>query len=134
MNIHEASKDPFPCPKCDKIFKHKNSLTKHLTDVHGKLSHICPVCHKKLANPRSLKVHVKTHNKFNQPVERAPKMYSFENERCDKCEKRFKDNGALRVHQKGVHGAKEFQCKLCNYQTSYAENMKKHVKGIHNKP
>jgi Zinc finger, C2H2 type/C2H2-type zinc finger len=89
------------CPKCDKIFHKQVRLDEHLRLHNGeKAPEICTLCNKELANPRSLKRHMKSHIGERKYI-------------CQYCQKGFVHSDTLRVHERTHLDEKNFICDEC---------------------
>ncbi|KAK6641656.1 hypothetical protein RUM44_013371 [Polyplax serrata] len=59
---------PHVCKVCNKAFLYKNKLERHILLVHAKERPFpCTLCGKKLASKFGLGIHLKTHNRNNEP-------------------------------------------------------------------
>lgn len=96
-----AATGEFICPKCKKIMKNRNSLRKHVNNVHEKnykqtirtKNYHCdwPGCDKSFVAPTSLADHKNLHT--------GEKPYS-----CDHCKKEFTARSLFSVHLRKYHG------------------------------
>ena len=78
----------FPCILCDAIFKRKDCVERHLTQVHRKIrDFLCLLCGKGFADRRSLNRH-----------QEGPHRYE-----CELCEMRFSIKGDLKQHMVDTH-------------------------------
>ena len=92
---------PFKCDidGCDKAFKRKDQLTRHMRSHITDKSFLCDYenCHKAFATDAHLRRHKKTH-------------ISLERYTCDICHMSFHKKTQLRAHNISDHGIAEFQC------------------------
>lgn len=51
--------------------------------------------------------------------------------KCNQCEKSYKYNANLKRHVKGAHDKTEYVCQLCGLQFTYPSNLKRHVTERH---
>mmetsp|Transcript_19941 Transcript_19941/g.29846 ORF Transcript_19941/g.29846 Transcript_19941/m.29846 type:complete len:131 (-) Transcript_19941:51-443(-) len=83
---------PFDCLSCNKSFRSRSLLSRHINNVHARLyKYHCPQCSKNFTDPSNLKKHV-----------------SFHSERqvwfgCTMCIRRFESQEALKRHHKRSH-------------------------------
>ncbi|OXA40860.1 Zinc finger protein 99 [Folsomia candida] len=88
---------PFPCPHCDKAFKHSHKLRDHLNRLHtpGYVRKLrkCPHCEKSFRGRATLKRHlIRAHGQGGP--------FPFP---CDQCGKGFVFSAELALHLKRVH-------------------------------
>ena len=91
LSNHTESKNyPFTCDKCDKRFKQKENLRRHMQSVHEGVRHICKLCSQTYSRYSDLKKHVR--------VKHGGSEY-----KCDICHKSYIEKHKLINHMK-VHG------------------------------
>ena len=79
------------CYVCDKQFKKKSSLTRHVK-IHVEGKFVCEKCGKKFKSSWNRNYHLKqVHSEVRFP--------------CDTCGKSYKMESSLRSHMKNKHGA-----------------------------
>lgn len=59
--ISHSDEKPHHCEHCNRHFKSKEGLTRHL-DIHNNSVNICPVCGDKLRSKETLRVHMAIHS------------------------------------------------------------------------
>lgn len=104
LNYHKLSHEnlnPFKCPNCNKGFKNKGKLNRHVK-IHSDIKEkwVCKVCRKALMSIESLRRHMKIHTGHKQ----------F---KCDQCEKSFIEKHDLQKHQVTHSSDKHFACEIC---------------------
>ncbi|XP_058463073.1 transcription factor grauzone-like isoform X2 [Malaya genurostris] len=121
MRHSSPEEKPFACDKCDKSFPKPSLLNAH-SKTHIQAE--CNVCHRKLANIYSLKVHMLLHT---DNLEQAKHI-------CDTCGKEFNRKLALDQHimrHKGINPEKKLQCHICNRFIIGKRGMQKHLRTVH---
>ncbi|CAH0549825.1 unnamed protein product [Brassicogethes aeneus] len=121
------------CPECSYSTVYKSAYDNHIK-VCLKLENVewynCHICHYKTIHKRHLDSHVKTHNKIKE----------FKCVFCKYCSnKKFDlDNHILRKHpdlfnesNRNLITSKMHCCQTCNYKTTYASHLKKHLNRNH---
>ena len=129
MNIHRTNLNTYKCELCKKetTFKQKRSLRRHYLSHHN----IVPKVYLRLPEMKPKEHDCKTCGKAFDRKERLiqhPKvnMCLFS---CPDCKFTCQDEESLLKHTNKTH----VKCKLCNFQTVYKFNLKKHMKKVHNK-
>ncbi|KAL3884425.1 hypothetical protein ACJMK2_024564 [Sinanodonta woodiana] len=103
-----------PCPKCDKKFKHKENLFKHMK-IHQQKPLACSKCLKAFD----------TLEKQNSHQCRAP----FQ---CSVCLKPFRARLFLKEHEDAVHkGRQLYECKVCSKKLSHMSSLSRHMTLMH---
>ncbi|XP_026481471.1 gastrula zinc finger protein XlCGF57.1-like [Ctenocephalides felis] len=142
------------CPKCQKVYRHRESLQKHLRLECGKdPQFFCSMCpyksHQKINLQRHALRHIKGGFKkqghrelhmsqrciYQEPSIASNVLYHFSSELsskewvCENCGKSYSTRGNLARHIKFECGKMpEFQCKLCNKQMHQKGNIIHHLK------
>lgn len=83
-NRHQTTR-PFGCDQCNKTFKNRHSLNKHLKIHSGVKPYVCSVCSESYAALSSLKIHERRHT--------GDKPYT-----CKFCKKSFADSSTHKQH------------------------------------
>ncbi|XP_074480964.1 uncharacterized protein LOC141761513 isoform X2 [Sebastes fasciatus] len=111
----------FKCPHCDKAFKMKKDMKRHLlihTNPNG-LSLACSLCEKKFRNRDSLRGHLRRHS--------GERPFA-----CSYCDKRFHRKPTLKEHVRTHTGERPYACTLCDktFIQSYmlTEHIRRHKK------
>lgn len=105
---------------CDKTFKIKSNLDRHVKSHQGIKSHVCDQCGKKFVDSTRLKEHRWIHS--------GHRPFS-----CRFCEKSFRHQNHVRNHEANVHGEdKPFPCQICNKRFVYAYQLRTHLNSHRN--
>jgi KRAB domain-containing zinc finger protein len=137
--MHPVETNKVACKICDKTFKFKILLTRHLKvhnkkfenykrhmkthDKNRKKSHQCKQCEYAAHTRTHLKRHLQVHDKNR-----------VRNLKCEKCEKSFYDKLHLNQHM-NIHNKnrKMFPCQHCDYKAGNKYYLKKHIATQHDK-
>ena len=110
----------FTCNRCDKTFRHKNSLVLHERVHTGGKPYKCNTCN----NTFSQSTHLLTHKRS---------VHSALTEECKVCRKKFQSSEYARKHEVSMHSnTKDFQCEKCMKMFKLSSHLKAH-KAVHEK-
>ncbi|XP_028176912.1 zinc finger protein 883-like [Ostrinia furnacalis] len=107
LSVHELS-NKFPCNLCDKVFRWKNSLKRHLEKHQDKVQTDvarCTTCGIGFSSLSSYQRHLK--NSLKHVTHDQLKFI------CDHCSRRFADKTKLRDHIEEKHLQKTYSCHIC---------------------
>ena len=125
LKNHETSCKPFECDKCDKGFRQKCSLNRHIANVHQKRKKLevlysCDICEKTFGKRFNLLRHhdVKHMKPSSDTKNRQKSDFSVS---CLKCYKPFQNIAGLREHLTKKHDSKlsKYQCNHCLNDISF---------------
>lgn len=123
----------FKCSQCQKTFKRKNGLIKHM-EVHSGLNlYRCQECNKYFTQFEFLLKHMQNVHKKEKPYhESVIKKKQFQ---CYFCEKAFDLVSALMRHEALHKGEEPFKCNKCQLsfpqKSDWSEHMRtNHIPGI----
>ncbi|RVE47008.1 hypothetical protein evm_008392 [Chilo suppressalis] len=119
--VHEMMKK-IKCPKCPARFAYYFVCQKHLVDAHGvtPIKYKCNVCDKAFTRRFPLTNHIKKEH------------LDEKNKCCQHCNYSCFSNNELKVHMVREHGARLFQCMVCDKSYSSQKSLKQHSK-VHRK-
>ncbi|XP_063361935.1 zinc finger protein 883-like isoform X1 [Cydia amplana] len=110
------TKDPkFECDICQKKFRLKHLVLKHIRKVHeNERNYQCDVCAKTFFDKGLLQRHAKTHSKM--------RLY-----KCNECGLALKTKDTLRSHLLIHRSYKEYPCQLCSKRFQKINNLRVHM-------
>ena len=115
-NSLNIKKKPFPCKNCNKSYKNKRDLNRHLLSHSDARPHECKLCEKSFKLGHHLKNHLATHSN--------EKTYTY---KCEKCERYFAKEVYLRNHVMTHTGEKPYQCTYCKRSFTWEKSLKNHL-------
>jgi len=143
MKKHETVPKEFQCPECDKSFKRKDSLQRHIRIVHrlftfkvglvntfkdGENQFKCKSCAKVFQGPNG------ENNFVKHLTERCKSNERF---KCDICHKDFSRSATLDQHREATHNdanrESTYSCTSCSFLTKYKSSLDRHIKRLHEK-
>ncbi|KAB7501384.1 Gastrula zinc finger protein XlCGF8.2DB [Armadillidium nasatum] len=140
MRIHSGEK-PFKCPHCGTVFRHSNSLRRHLKnkiqcnkEILKQNRYSCSMCPLKFYIKNDLRRHIRVHT--------GEKPYS-----CPRCFRKFNRKFTLRSHlakknactphvssrdyisnsAKNNVKAKRFACTMCDFRFHLRSDLERHI-------
>jgi len=126
LNIRE-----FKCPTCNKEFSAERHLKQHTLVHTGLKLHTCELCGTSFKQKPHLKSHIKH---VHEGVKRI-KIDRNMNVQCGKCGKLCFNQQSLQIHEKTHTGSlaerKTFTCNFCSAAFTTAQNLKGHIKSVH---
>ena len=148
-NVHDKRRD-FKCKHCDKAYLIRNHLNVHVRIEHEELPHLCDVCNKSFTTKEGVKkhyfsVHEDKVTKCNICDKTFSKVHTYLNHRnvhrkrtnskvfqCKVCEKMFRSDDHLKIHEKRQHENEEITCSDCGKSFSL-QYFQDHVRNVHQK-
>ncbi|XP_063063454.1 gastrula zinc finger protein XlCGF48.2-like [Engraulis encrasicolus] len=116
VHVTAESQMAFGCPKCDRRFRKKSSLQKHMQNHLERPNYPCPVCGEEFEMKGGLHNHVRSH-----PGERLT---------CKHCDQRFLKFDAYIKHVDKHTVVTEYHCAKCNIYMLTDRGFRLH-KGLH---
>ena len=137
MEVAHSKKGNFPCPECGRVFSHNVKMKSHYSHTHGggqpnKEKVKCDTCSKDIEQYK-LKSHLRSHVnlemktfqcqlcsavcsdkqklKRHMDVHKSKKIFQ-----CQKCDKKYKAQKYVYLHNKYKHGEadKMYKCNICD--------------------
>lgn len=115
---HNAEKDKYSCPTCEKRFNTSSGLKSHLKIHSGEKPFSCDVCANRFTERGSLKLHMRIHAGV-KPHE------------CKICGKRFTQPTCLVRHMRVHSGERPYPCTVCSERFMYSHHCRKHMQTRH---
>lgn len=108
----------FDCPEtdCNKKFKRKSSLRKHLYFHRGKFKYACDDCGESFVDKVKFEIHAASKH---QRVQRTFK--------CQLCTKNFTSADYLKRHQVTHKDEFKYSCKICNQKFKWLTSLQTHT-------
>lgn len=132
----------FECNTCEKRFRHRYNLVRHLS-VHNNLRPFsCHICGKDFPRSSGLGRHIKEHHYGvkNWPCSICEKKFAARSARddhenthtnnrpfvCETCGKAFRQKASLHVHKLFHSDVRRFECSVCGKKFRRASELKVH--------
>ncbi len=118
--VDETSERSLQCGHCDKTFRRRDHLNKHVLSVHtSERRFCCHICSKRYTSPGTLRQHMNSSH--------SQKMLS-----CQYCDKTFARNDHMQKHIQGVHlKERKYICQHCNKGYTSHGAMLQHIGKSH---
>ncbi|XP_044592755.1 zinc finger protein 28 homolog [Cotesia glomerata] len=153
LNISSGEKSDselseYNCEKCNKDFKNKTRLARHLLSHRKKMS--CNICSLKFTNQHDLINHYSLHKKTSNgekifECKECGKIFASRSSQqiharvhsgerpygCNFCDRAFADGGTLRKHERIHTGEKPYVCLVCMRAFNQRVVLRDHVKSHH---
>ena len=110
----------YKCHLCEKKFKRKGEMKRHVLHVHEGKKYICKMCPLEFGWKNKLKEHI-LH--VHEGVDRQRGC-------CPHCGKTLK-KGYLNRHIQNIHKGETHKCDECNSEFSSSDNLKRHIESVH---
>ncbi|XP_063631178.1 gastrula zinc finger protein XlCGF62.1-like [Cydia splendana] len=126
LAVHELQ-NAFPCTVCEKVFRWKASLKRHMEKHHVKdkmaSAAYCAACGISFSSVCSYQRHMK--NSLKHVTQEQLRFI------CDHCNKRFADKTKLRDHIEEKHLHRTYQCHICHKPSKNRVGLDQHIRNVH---
>ncbi|GJQ68441.1 hypothetical protein Trydic_g4841 [Trypoxylus dichotomus] len=110
------------CTMCDRVYKRKGNLDKHIFAHKNEKLFSCSHCHFKSNRRGCLNSHVISKHRID--LRTGTKIF-----KCKICYEEFSERTALTMHMRAVHDDKKpYQCEYCDLRYSWPESLMKHTR------
>ena len=116
--LKRSSDGRFNCDQCKRKFTQKNSLTRHIENIHEGLKYPCHHCDHESKSQGSLTVHIQ--------LKHEGVRYA-----CNQCDHQFTQQANLTTHIKSKHEGVRYACNQCKHQASTKTNLTRHIQTKH---
>ena len=112
----------FPCLQCNKEFKTKQCLKRHISRHLGVKLHVCSYCNKRFNDKSNMKRHVVTHINVRKFT-------------CDVCDQAFFRKEVMELHKRRLHTIPNdiLSCrfKKCGFTCKIPYKLVEHIQTVH---
>ncbi|KAJ6649650.1 Zinc finger protein, partial [Pseudolycoriella hygida] len=112
---HAKITNPLQCVECDKVFKARNPLTRHMATHTLEKFFVCELCGKQFTHHSSFKMHMMAHDDVRE-------------KKCEECGQLFRSSSHLNRHKRVHTNEKPYECIICHRSFAQRYNMMSHFK------
>ncbi|XP_053696781.1 zinc finger protein 665-like [Sabethes cyaneus] len=142
-HVFRHTKQGTKCPQCSSVFATPSIVKQHIREVHTtERSHTCQICGVTYKHRKSLRLHLRNHQKRNCPdcgkvfssvyaMMTHRKIHAQDHFRfkCAYCERKFEKEDELQSHAK-LRG-RGFQCDMCCHSFNKKDYLDNHHRRNH---
>ena len=132
------------CHKCDKSFSREDALKAHIKYVHeNPWSQKCQYCGDRFTYPRNLRNHMTTkhgndsnnyEDNSSEDEETIKEDCEVTEHACHLCKKIFTAKNNLKRHIKHIHeNPQRFKCNICSKRFNWSHDLKNHMRITHDR-
>lgn len=113
------------CPECNKTFKKKMLLTRHMSVHSEENKFVCDICDYRFATEKLLKTHISYKHNRGETISLAGGPYQ-----CPDCPMVFQQTRALAAHRV-MHTERDFKCEVCGVNLKTLSAVTRHMNYKH---
>ena len=118
VEIMEMENEKIQCNECDKEYKARRELNRHIKEKHEGIKYACDQCNYNATQRSSLKMHKRNSHD-------GIKFF------CDACDYKSGQLNNVTRHKQYKHEGVRYPCDQCEYQATTNGSLKQHVKKKH---
>lgn len=113
----------FQCTNCTRLYKTLTGIQSHLKyECYAESEYYCSFCFYKTPRKSQLVQHIR--NEHSEPSQSSSLQ-------CSICNRKFKTQSNLMIHEKKCVLGPNLQCKYCFFKTKFDAGLKRHIQVKH---